>query len=154
MEGLAVLQQAHDAGLAVWVDGDDLQVEGRSTLEALAALERLREHKAEVIQCLNQKNYRKKYPDEPLGDQELEEIAQRVETEGFVLCWSEAVEDFVAFYSGEKNRQSVPPGFVPYSLEELSKLFAEGEEPLSPNGLRLVHQAKKMGGRVIDATDR
>ena len=52
MADLAVLQQAHEAGLTVWVEGGHLQVEGEPTPKALAAVETLREHKVEVLSFL------------------------------------------------------------------------------------------------------
>ena len=52
MADLAVLQQAHEAGLTVWVEGAHLRVEGEPTPKALAAVETLREHKAEVLSFL------------------------------------------------------------------------------------------------------
>jgi len=49
MEGLAILEQARNAGLTVWVEGDDLQIEGKPTPKALAAVDSLREHKVKVV---------------------------------------------------------------------------------------------------------
>ena len=49
MDAVAVLQQAHEIGLAVWLDGTDLQVEGPPTPEAMTVLDDLRECKAEVV---------------------------------------------------------------------------------------------------------
>lgn len=72
MESLAVLRQAHDAGLKVWVDGDDLQVEGRPTPEALAALDCLREHKAEILAALRRQRH---------GDGEAPPLDRPPETE-------------------------------------------------------------------------
>ena len=42
-----------------------------------------------------------------------------------------------------------PPGFVPYSKQEMEELFGEGKDAPSPEGLRLIHEAKKCGARVI-----
>lgn len=55
MEVIAVLRQAHEVGLVVWVDGDDLQVEGFPSPEAMEVLDDLREHKAEVLDCLRKR---------------------------------------------------------------------------------------------------
>ena len=54
MDGLTVLEHAREAGLTVWVDGSDLQIEGVPTPDALTALENLKEHKTEVVTYLRQ----------------------------------------------------------------------------------------------------
>ena len=54
MEVVAVLENAHEAGLIVWVDGSDVLVEGDPTPEALATIEVLKELKEEVVTYLRQ----------------------------------------------------------------------------------------------------
>ena len=94
-------------------------------------------------------NYHLKYPDSQTTEQELREIEARVHKEGFVLLWSHVLEDFVAFYSDEESRGKITPGFVPYSEDELWELFGEGKPHPSQQTLRLIHEAKKQGGRTI-----
>ena len=55
-EALAVLEQAREAGLTVWIDGSDLLVDaqGAETPLTWAAVESLKEHKAEVVTYLRQ----------------------------------------------------------------------------------------------------
>lgn len=77
-EVLVVLEQAREAGLTVRVDGSDLQVdgEGEPTRQAWAAIESLKEYKAEVV------SYLKKYGDgqpppldrPPVTEQELRRL--------------------------------------------------------------------------------
>ena len=151
MAAIELLEQLGARGVSVSLDRDELVLRPGSKVPP-ELLAEVREHKSELITRLRrqkERHYRQKYPDEPLGPQELQEIVQRVEAKGYVLCWCEVVEDFVAFYREVKDRESIPPGFVPYSMEELSKLFAEGDKALSQNALRLIHEAKKPGGRVI-----
>jgi hypothetical protein len=93
------------------------------------------------------RNYHLKYPDAPADDQELSEIENRVSTKGYVLLWSNTLNDFVAFYNTEADLWKIPPGFVPYSVAELDCLFGRGKPPAS---LKLIHEAKKLGGRVVD----
>ncbi len=95
------------------------------------------------------RNYRMKYPDARADDQELTEIENRVLTKGYVLLWSNTLNDFVAFYKTEADRGKIPPGFVPYSDKELWELFGKNSSP-SKHTLRLIHEAKKLGGRVVD----
>jgi len=93
--------------------------------------------------------YRIKYPDTQATTQELEEIVERVHGEGYVLLWSTALQDLVAFYRDEEARSNIPPGFVPYSEAELEELYGDGKPPLSKSTLRLIHEAKKCGGCVV-----
>ncbi|NOQ43424.1 MAG: hypothetical protein GQ560_03065 [Dehalococcoidia bacterium] len=95
------------------------------------------------------RNYRLKYPDAPADDQELSEIAARVERDGYVLLWSKTLNDFVAFYKTEADREKIPPDFVPYSDKELWELFGKNLSP-AKHTLRLIHEAKKLGGCVTD----
>jgi hypothetical protein len=92
--------------------------------------------------------YRLKYPDAQATSEELEEIAARVRGEGYVLLWSTVLQDLIAFYGDEEARSKIPPGFVPYSEAELEELFGDGRLPLPTSTLRLIHEAKKHGGRV------
>ena len=81
-------------------------------------------------------------------ENELPEIERRANEAGYVLCWSDVLEDFIAFHREDVNPATIPPGFVAYSLTELTHLFQEDGEPLSVNALRLVHLPKKYGARV------
>ena len=94
-------------------------------------------------------NYRLKYPDAPAHEQELTEIENRVLTKGYVLLWRNTLNDFVAFYKTETDREKIPPGFVPYSDKELYELFGKNSSPRERT-LRLIHEAKKLGGCVVD----
>ena len=95
-------------------------------------------------------NYHLKYPDSHTTEQELREIAARVHKEGFVLLWSHVLKDFAAFYNTEADREKIPLGFVPYSKDELWGLFGEEKKYPSRQTLRLIHEAKKLGGCVVD----
>ena len=52
MEPIAVLEQAREVSLTVWVDGSELRVKGQPTLQALAVVETLKVQKAEVVTFL------------------------------------------------------------------------------------------------------
>ncbi len=47
-----ILERAQQAGLRVWLEDNAIQVEGYSTREALAVVEAIRQHKAEVMASL------------------------------------------------------------------------------------------------------
>lgn len=95
-----------------------------------------------------QGQYRQVYSGDGPGAGELAEMENRVKREGYVLCWSEVVQDFVAFHRDDVEPGIIPVDFVPYSLIELTHLFREDGVPLSVNALRLAHEAKKAGARV------
>jgi len=54
----------------------------------------------------------------------------------------------VAFYRDDEALKHVPKAFVAYSLEELRLLFIECST--SSQTLKLIHEAKKLGGKVIE----
>lgn len=83
------------------------------------------------------------------GKVELRELERRVEHEGYVLLWCNVLNDLVAYYKTDEDRKKIPAGFVPYSDAELRGLFGEGKPRLSPHKQRMIHEAKKQGGRVI-----
>ena len=86
MADLAVLQQAHEAGLTVWVEGAHLQVEGEPTPKALAAVETLREHKAEVLSFLRR-----------VGDGQPPPLDRPPKTEQELRRWMDHTADPEAF---------------------------------------------------------
>ena len=52
MEPIAVLEQAREVGLMVWVDGSELRVKGQPTPQALVVVETLKEQRNEVVSFL------------------------------------------------------------------------------------------------------
>ena len=83
------------------------------------------------------------------GVSEMEEIELRLDERGYVLVWSTMLEDLVAFYESESYLKSIPPGFVPYSRHELIELFGDDKPAIPLEKLRLIHEAKKSGARVV-----
>ena len=133
-------------GIEVTISRDKLLLEpGSRVPEEL--VEELKSHKQDII--LLEKGYRLRYPGNQVTDQELTEIEARVERDGYVLLWSNTLNDFVAFYKTEADREKIPPGFVPYSDKELFELFGKNSSPRK-HTLRLIHEAKKLGARVVD----
>lgn len=93
--------------------------------------------------------YRLKYPEGQTSQQELAEIEALVQDKGVCLLYSHVLKDYIAFVKNDSYLKDVPPGFVPYSDDELRSLFG-GPDSLSSAKLRLIHEAKKLGGRVVD----
>lgn len=150
MAELNILQELEERGFKVAVDGASLSLSYPKDIPPALieeAKEKLRQHKQEVL--LRLKGYRLKYTGDSASGQELEEIATSVESEGYVLLWSRVLGDLVAFYRDEADRKKIPPGFVPYSVVELQELLGEGNQFPSKQSLKLIHETKKEGGRVI-----
>ena len=72
-------------------------------------------------------------------------LEARVRSEGYVLCWADALEERVAFHQDDLDLTAIPTGFVPYSLSELALLFGPDQPDMS---IRLIHQAKVLGMKV------
>lgn len=146
MHVTAILDRLNSLGVSVTMSGDRLLLEPGSRLPP-ELVEEIKAYKQEIL--LHLKGYRIKHPDVQTTRQELEEIAERVHSEGHALLWSNVLQDLVAFYRDEEARSKIPPHFVPYSEDELRQLFGESKPPLSEQALRLIHESKKQGGRVI-----
>jgi hypothetical protein len=144
MDAAAILDRLRDLGISVEVADDRLRLAPGSRVPP-ELVDELKAHKQEIILAL--KGYQQKYPDSEVTDPELDEIAQRVHTEGYILLWSNTLQDLVAFYRDEEARCKIPPGFVAYGLAELSELFGKGK--VCSDKLRLVHEAKRLGGHIV-----
>jgi hypothetical protein len=99
----------------------------------------IRLHKSELIN--------KVPPRHPL-DSELSAIVYQVSAKGYACLWSTVLEDNIAFVGDILEDDLRPVGFVIYTLDELSKLF--GDSSLSADSLRMIHTAKKYGGKITD----
>ena len=110
-------------------------------------LAEIKEHKPELLRILKLRGYRSKYSEPEATNKELAEIAARVYQTGYVLLWSNTLDDLIAFYMSDSDKAKIPPGFVAYSLQELVELFG-GKKPLPRGELRLIHAAKARGASV------
>ena len=90
---------------------------------------------------------------EHLCDLAWRDIERDVLGYGACLLWSEVLDDYIAFYVTDDDRAKVPPGFVPYSHVEMLLMFGPEQADWSPEGLRKIHAAKKLGANVIEARD-
>lgn len=110
-------------------------------------LAEIKEHKPELLRILKLRGYQSKYSEPEATDKELAEITARVYQTGYVLLWSNTLDDLIAFYKSDSDKAKIPPGFVAYSLQELVELFG-GKKPLPMGKLRLIHAAKAQGAKV------
>lgn len=165
-----LLTRAEELGVKLAVKGDKLAMKAM-TAPPQDFLDSIRQHKAEVMAMLSAPAMPPipPPPQNPLAGvmamlrgsgppaippppadplAEAEEVARRVTECGICLVWGETVQDFMAFIKDDYPKEKVPPGFVVYTDSELKELFGEGKHP-SRKTLRLIHEAKKQGCRVI-----
>lgn len=90
--------------------------------------------------------YRLKYGGDKASDAELEEIHDIVFRDGFVLLWSPVLKDLIAFVNTDADRVRVPKAYTAYGVGELEVLFSS---EVTESRLRLIHEVKKHGGRVV-----
>jgi hypothetical protein len=134
----SIIFRLAELGVSLSVAGERLAMRPGSKVPQ-ALRDEVRDHKEDLIVRLA--------PREP-NELELDEIQARVRRDGLVLLWSTVLADTVAFVRADADGANVPGGFTIYTLFELTSLF--GGEPLSEYSLRLIHQVKKHGGRIID----
>ena len=100
----------------------------------------LKTHKSEIIGVLK--------PRKPLWH--AVKIMQAVEKEGLCLFWDELLGEVVAFIKDESFHSKVPGSIVAYTRAEIEELHGEGKPKIPPETLKMIHEAKKAGGKVAD----
>lgn len=144
-EVATLIEQARSLGATLRVQGDTVKVKAPAPLPA-EVMEALRQHKAEIIRALTMPPVPPP-PQNPVA--EAERVPHIVREKGRCLLWAEAVKDYVAFALNDEEARKVPPGYVVYTLTELEALYGPGKKAPSLAVLRMIHQAKKLGGRVV-----
>ena len=143
-----LVEQATAMGAIFEVTTDGVTVRRSQGPLPSALLAELRRHKDEIRAKLAKRRYRPVFPHPDQRDDELKDLVRRVEEEGYVLLWSNVLQDRVAFHRDDVDPATIPTGFIPYSEEELCYLFPEDEHATSENALRLIHKAKAKGARI------
>jgi hypothetical protein len=138
MELAAIFRQLEDLEVSVRADHGEIVLNPGDRVPADLRAE-IAQQKGDLLDRLTRRDP---------GESELIDIARRVIDDGSVLLWSNVLSDFVAFVRTDADATNVPRHFTVYSLDELMSLF--GDQEPSENELRLIHQAKKFGGRVVD----
>ena len=64
--------------------------------------------------------------DQLTDDSEVVEIVRQVREQGYVLLWSNTLQDLVAFAQTDAYKDNVPPGFTTYTITELMEVFGDG----------------------------
>ena len=95
----------------------------------------LRAHKQEILSALK--------PQPPLWH--AQEIARAVQKEGVCLFWSDVLQEVIGFVRDDSFKRSGL--FVFYTVAEIEELH-KGEATIAPQTLRLIHAAKKAGGKI------
>ncbi len=146
-----LVEQAKAMGAIFEVTTDGVTVRRPQGPLPSALLAELRRHKDEIRAELAKRRYKPVFPHPDQREDEMTELERRVEEEGYVLLWCKVLRDLVAFHRNDVDPATIPVGLVPYSEEELRHLFGEdGAEP-SPDGLRLIHAAKRTGAVITDS---
>ncbi len=150
MEVGAILRQLHSVGVSVTLDGDELVCRPGSKVPA-DLVPVLKQHKTGVVERLRfpDGRYRRVRPDDT-PEEGWAEMETQVLEYGACLLWSDVLQDYVGFYLTEKDRAKVPPGFVPYSDDELRRLFGPEQPDWTPDALRRIHGAKKTGADITN----
>lgn len=151
MKVTAILEKLDGLGVKVSVTGDTLRLEPGSQVPD-ALLVELKAHKQEVILVLSEHSPIQSKPRVVEGPKEwqAEQVAQCVEKEGVCIFWSQLFGEAVAFIKDESYRSNVPGDIVTYTSQEIRKLFPHNGGCPSNETLWLIHEAKKLGGHVIE----
>ena len=87
------------------------------------------------------------------SNEHLGQLEESVRKNGYVLLWSDVLNDLVAMCQTNADAERVPRGVVAYTVAELSILFGDYAPTPSESGLRLIHRAKKLGGGTVMSSD-
>lgn len=79
------------------------------------------------------------------GERERREINRLMQAEGFAVVWSSVLGEMIAFARDDVAASQVPGGVICYSLAEMEMIVGHGHDA---DMLKLIHEAKKHGGRV------
>jgi len=149
-----LIARAENLGAEFSLSNGDVQMRRPGGPLPQEMIDSLREFRSDVRNIISQRRFQYHF-DDPDDSREFHEIVQRVALEGYVLLWSKVLEDFVAFHRDDIDpKMGIPPGFVPYSENELTVLFGKGSPDESENTLRLIHSAKKSGAVVTDRREK
>ncbi len=132
----SIIEQLDDLGVSITSNGEKLSLKPASRVPE-QLMNEIRLYKSDLLDVLPR-------------DEELDDIVRHVRDYGYVLLWSNVLEDSVAFIEDDFDPACLPDGFVPYTLGELLKLFTDTS--LSADSLRLIHVAKQYGGKVTDVS--
>ena len=130
----SIIEQLDDLGVSITSNGEKLSLKPASRVPE-QLMNEIRLYKSDLLDVLP-------------NDEELDDIVRHVREDGYVLLWSNVLEDSVAFIQKDYDPTELPLAFTPYTLDELCMLFADNS--LSADSLRLIHIAKKRGGTVTD----
>ena len=65
------------------------------------------------------RGYRINHPgDSEAGDAEIAEAEAAIQRDGFIILWSNVLDDLVAYTRSDEDRAKVPAGIVTYSMTE------------------------------------
>ena len=133
-----IIRRLDELGVSMQVNGDRLQLRPGSIVPEELQQE-IKTHKIDLVDRLSIG---------PEARSEMTELLSQVREQGFVLLWSNVLQDTVAFVRDAAMIDRIPNSFTIYNVDELSVLFREPQP--SEADLRRIHQVKKYGGRIVD----
>ena len=134
----SIIEQLDDLGVSIASNGEKLSLKPASRVPE-QLMNQIKRYKSDLMNLLRVQR-----------DQEMKDIVSLVKKQGYVLLWSSVLEDGVAFIHDDYDPSKLPLAFTPYTLDELCMLFSD--DSLSADSLRLIHVAKKHGGKVTDVS--
>lgn len=154
MTAVDALRQAEAHGVRVWAVGDRLRYMPKDAPRDLVDI--LRQHKPELLALLN-KPFDSAQDKPAVVDAPTEwhaqEIERRVEAEGVCVFWADVLGALVAFVQDEAHLARVPAGVVAFTSAELANLFPDHGECVAASTLRLLYEAKRLGGNGATARE-
>ena len=138
----SLIRELTARGVTITVDGLDLVLRPARAVPT-GLLSEVRRRKSEILTYLIAQGYRRVFCGKGPDVDELDEIKHRLDSEGYVLCRSEVLDDDIAFHRDDVDSTTIPSGFVPYSSAELLKLFPPEQAIISIKALKTIHAAKK-----------
>ena len=148
MDAASLIERLDSLGISMTLEGEKLIARPKDRVPT-DLIPVLKKHKPDLVQYLRRRGCQQDFHGAGPGQNELQELVRRVKAERYVLCWSEVLQDLVPFHGDDLDPSTIPPGFTAYSEQELCHLFDGNGDPLSKNALRLVHDAKTTGAKVI-----
>ena len=139
MEARAIIARCREYYAQLTPQDDSIVVDSPEPLPDDLRRE-LREHKPEIMALLRVRPPR----------WHADAIARAVQREGFCVFWSDVFGEIMAFIREEAFRSKVPCGIVVYTLQEIEELWGEDKPKIPPETLRLIHEAKRTGGKVAE----
>ena len=143
-----LVEQATAMGATFELTTNGVKVSRREGPLPSDLLEELRRYKDDIRRELAKCHYDDVYSHPDQRENELMELVRAVKRDGYVLLWSNVLNDLVAFHRDDVDRAAIPAEFVPYSDNELRHIYGEDKPDMTEHTIRVLHKAKVLGGKI------